>query len=412
LKDFTAESWMPSIRPCPVEWKKPILAADGRGNEAVARRGIVVFADSRRLSEPPRKVVLVQTAFIGDVVFVSPLVHAIKQTFPQSSVSLLVRPSSAEVAQCIPGVDRVLTFDKRGEESGPLGTWRAAQRIRREKYDLLVSPHRSARTAALAWLSGVPLRVGYKNGLGRMAYHIAVPGNPREVCSLTQDFELLKKIGIEPAGTRLRLKGPEGQWPYIEEFFSRHQLTLKSKLVALCIGAFWPTKRWPHVYFASLGESLKERGYEPLLFGGPNELVIATKIEEALKVPLISCVGNTLAESAALLQRCQMSVGGDSGLTHMSRALGVPTVLIYGPTDPRMHTFGEKTKVLTAKVKCRPCSRHRQPRCPERHHDCMRLVSPENVLDALREITTLQTPVPRDKPQEQSDQADAASSVH
>jgi heptosyltransferase-2 len=353
--------------------------------------------------------VVVQTAFIGDVVFASPLVHAIKETYPESSISLLVRPSSAEVAGCIPGVDQVLTFDKRGDESGPLGTWRAAQRIRRDKYDLLVSPHRSARTATLAWLSGIPLRVGYKNGLGRMAYHVAVSPHAEDICSLTQDLELLRKIGIEPAGTRLRLKGPEGKRPYLEDFFSRNKLTLESKLVALCIGAYWPTKRWPQVYFASLGESLKERGYEPVLFGGPNERAIATKIDEVLKVPLTSCVGNTLAESAALLEKCQMSVGGDSGLTHMSRALGVPTVLIYGPTDPRMHTFGEKTKVLTAKVKCRPCSRHGQRRCPERHHDCMRLVSPENVLDALKEITTLQTPVPRIKQEEQGAQADSAS---
>jgi heptosyltransferase-2 len=361
------------------------------------------------MNKPPQKVVVVQTAFIGDVVFTSPLVHAIKTTYPETSLTLLVRPSSAEVAECIPGVDRVLTFDKRGEESGPLGTWRAAKRIRREKYDLLISPHRSARTATLAWLTGIPLRVGYKNGLGRMAYHVAVPPDAEEVCSLTQDFGLLKKIGIEPAGTRLRLKGPEGKWPYIEEYFGRHGLTMQSKLVALCIGAYWPTKRWPHVYFASLGESLKERGYEPVLFGGPNERSIATQIEEALKVPLVSCVGNTLAESAALLEKCEMAVGGDSGLTHMARALGVPTVLIYGPTDPRMHTFGEKTKVLTAKVKCRPCSRHGQRKCSERHHDCMRMVSPENVLDALKEITTLQTPVPREKPDEQREQTDVAS---
>jgi heptosyltransferase-2 len=362
------------------------------------------------MNKPPRKVVVVQTAFIGDVVFTSPLVHAIKTTYPETSLALLVRPSSAEVARCIPGVDQVLTFDKRGEESGPLGTWRAAQRIRREKYDLLVSPHRSARTATLAWLTRIPLRVGYKNGLGRMAYHVAVPPDEEEVCSLTQDLDMLQKIGIEPAGTRLRLKGPDGKWPYIEEFFGRHKLNMKSKLVALCIGAYWPTKRWPHVYFASLGESLKERGYEPVLFGGPNERSIATQIEEALKVPLTSCVGNTLAESAALLEKCEMAVGGDSGLTHMSRALGVPTVLIYGPTDPRMHTFSDKTKVLTAKVKCRPCSRHGQRKCSERHHDCMRLVSPENVLDALRDITTLQTPVPRDKPDEQNGQADVAPS--
>jgi ADP-heptose:LPS heptosyltransferase len=134
-----------------------------------------------------------------------------------------------------------------------------------------------------------------------------------------------------------------------------------------------------------------------VLLGGPDEKSIAVEIGSASKQPLLSCIGNSLTESIALIEKCEMTVGGDSGLTHMARALGVPTVLIYGPTDHRVHSFGEKTKVLCARVKCRPCSRHGPRRCPERHHDCMRLVSPESVLEALREIASLQTPVPREE---------------
>ncbi len=347
------------------------------------------------LVHPPKKVVIVQTAFIGDVVFASPLVHAIKKAHPKTQVWLMVRPKSQEVAACIPEIDGVLTFDKYGGETGPGGVLQAAARIRRENFDLLVSPHRSARTALVARLSGVPCRVGYRQGLGRLAYNLALSPMRNEPCNLAQDLKLIEAVGIPAAGTRLRLVAPEDKSKYADGFLEQHAIGADDRLVALCVGAYWATKRWPAVYFASLGESLKERGYRPLLFGGPYEKEIVARIAEARGEPLVSCVGNSLAESAALLARCDTAVGGDSGMTHMARALGVPTVLIYGPTDQRAHRFDDKTQVLTAKVKCRPCSHHGPRRCPKQHHDCMRMVSPEDVLDALRRITDLKTPVPQ-----------------
>ena len=334
---------------------------------------------------------VLQTAFIGDVVYTSPLVHAIKQQYPDASISLLVSPRAKDIARCIPGVDEVITFDKHGQDAGPVGVLRMAQRIRNQRFDLLVSPHRSFRTAMLAMFTGIPMRVGYCNGLGRLAYHATVKPNSKRTSALVKDLELLEKVNIQPSGTTLRLKGPEDKQPYVRYFYRRNNLEADAKLVSLCIGAFWETKRWPAVYFASLSESLKERGYLSVLFGGPNERGIATEIENALGEPVMSCVGNSLSESAALMERCVMAVGGDSGLTHMADALGVPTVFIYGPTDQRQHSFGGKTKVLTAKVKCRPCSRHGPRRCPERHHDCMRLVSPENVLAGVKDLITFQT---------------------
>ncbi|MBW1811377.1 MAG: lipopolysaccharide heptosyltransferase II [Deltaproteobacteria bacterium] len=359
------------------------------------------------LSKPPKKIVIVQTAFIGDVVFLSPLVHAIKKSFEETQISVLVRPYASQVAKCIPGVDKVLTFDKHGEESGPPGILKAARRIRKEKFDLLIAPHRSTRTAILSGLTRIPLRVGFRQGLGRLVYHVAVDPIPNESCNLIQNFNLLEKIGIPADDSRLRLKSPADNRAYVEKFFTTNGLQADDKLVALCVGAFWQTKRWPAVYFASLGESLKERGYQPIMFGGPNERELALKINKTIKTPLKSCVGNSLAETAILLSRCEAAIGGDSGLTHMARALGLATVLIYGPTDQKAHIFNEKSKVLTAKVKCRPCSHHGPRKCPDKHHDCMRMVSPENVLDALRKIANLQTPIPLAERQTSGKRADA-----
>ncbi len=349
----------------------------------------------KEISRPPKKVVLVQPAFVGDVILASPLVHSLKEYSQDMDVDLVVRTSSREVAQCIPGVSQVFAYDRMGSDSGLLGLWRIARTIREQKYDLLITPHRSSRSALLSWLSGVPLRVGYSNGLGRWVYHVASAPNARELCTMTSDLALLERVGVPVRGARLRLKGPVGKEEYYKDFYRRNHLPHDARLVALCIGAYWPTKRWPEVYFASLYESLRERGYVPVLFGGPDEREISTRIGETLKEEPLGCVGNSLVEAATLLARCEMAVGGDSGLPHMARALGLPTVLIYGPTDHRMHPFGEKTKVLTAKIKCRPCSKIGKRRCPQKHHDCMRLISPEHVLDALKELVNLRTPVPR-----------------
>lgn len=344
----------------------------------------------------PEKVLLLQTAFIGDVIFISPLVHAIKQAYPQARLTLMVRPAKAEVAACIPGVDDVATFDKRGREAGLFGLLRAARKIRRQGFDLLIAPHRSTRSALLAHFSRIPLRVGYRCGLGRLCYHLALRPDGDELCRLVQDQQLLRRVGIDPAGHKLRLKAPPQHRQLVTEFLRANGLPGETRLVALCIGSVWPTKRWPPVYFASLAESLFERGYRPVLFGGGDEIEIADEIERVVPGKVLSCVGNSLTETAALIDRCEMAVGSDSGLTHMARALGVPSVLIYGPTDSHQHRFEERCQVLAAKVPCRPCSRHGHNRCPERHHDCMRLVSPEQVMDALRQIAGVQTPVPAD----------------
>lgn len=345
---------------------------------------------------PPafKRALVVQTAFVGDVVFASPLVAALKAARPGAHLAMLVRPDKAEVAACIPGVDEVIGWDKRGGGGGMDGLLRTAGRLRRAGFDLLVSPHRSLRSALLARLSGIPVRLGYRGGLRSACYTHGRRPDPAEPSSMVQDLTLLEALGIPALGTRLALRAPRGQEEYLAGFYRRHNLGPEARLAALCIGSVWPTKRWPPVYFTSLAESLRARGITPVLFGSQDELPIARRIEESTREAMPSCVGNTLAESAALLERCRLAVGGDTGLMHMARALGTPCAIIYGPTDSRMHRFGEESRVLVARVKCRPCSRHGHHRCPEGHHDCMRLVSPEQVMDAVRQLTGLQTPPP------------------
>ncbi|NMB75877.1 MAG: lipopolysaccharide heptosyltransferase II [Myxococcales bacterium] len=340
---------------------------------------------------------IVQTAFVGDVIFASPLAQAIKSRHPQARLALVVRAAQAEVASCIPGVDEVVIFDKRGADRGPVGLWRAARRLR-GRFDVLLSLHRSTRSGLLAYLSGIPLRVGFRQGPWRLAYHRAVPWREAEPAPLPQYLRLLEAIGIPAQNPQLRLQAPPDSPRRIEAFRLRHPELPPGPWVALCIGSVWATKRWPAVYFASLAALLSRSGYHALLLGGPGERDIESEIRRAATVEIFSDVGGTLSDAAALLSGCAAAVGGDSGLAHMARALGIPTVVLFGPTDARAHLFDRRSRPLTAQVKCRPCSRHGPQRCPKGHHDCMRLISPQEVAEAVFDLLSPRCPTPRSLP--------------
>ncbi len=337
---------------------------------------------------------IVQTAFVGDVIFASPLAQAIKARHPQARLALVVRAAQAEVAACIPGVDEVVVFDKRGADRGPVGLWRAARRLR-GRFDVLLSLHRSTRSGLLAYLSGIPLRVGFRQGPWRLAYHRAVPWNEAEPAPLPQYLRLLEAIDIPAQNPQLRLQAPPDSQRRIEAFRLRHPRLPPGPWVALCIGSVWATKRWPAVYFASLAALLSRSGYHALLLGGPGERDIESEIRRAATVELFSDVGGTLSNAAALLSGCAAAVGGDSGLAHMARALGIPSVVLFGPTDARSQFFDRRSRPLAARVKCRPCSHHGPRRCPEGHHDCMRLISPQEVAEAVFELLSPRCPTPR-----------------
>jgi len=343
------------------------------------------------------RVAILQTAFVGDVVFASPLVEALKTRNPAAHVALVVRPAQAEVAACIPGVDEVVAFDKRGADRGLLGLWRTARRLR-GRFDILLSLHRSSRSGLLAFFSGIPLRVGFRRGPWRLAYHRAEPWDEAQPAHLLQYLRLLETIGVVAPTARLRLRPPDDRLRRIEAFRIRHRNLPDGPWVGLCIGSVWLTKRWPAVYFSSLAGMLRQRGLQPVLLGGPDERGIEAEIRSTGPAEIASDVGGSLSDAAALLSNCSAAVGGDTGLAHMARALDVPTVMLFGPTDPRAHLFDRRTRVLTARVKCRPCSRHGPRRCPERHHDCMRLISPQEVAEALLQLLAPRAQTPRALP--------------
>jgi len=321
----------------------------------------------------PARIAVIQTAFLGDVVFTAPLVRALKARFGTAKLTMVVAPRGEAIARHMPGVDEVAVLDKRGAHRSLLATWRFGRAL---KANLVVVPHPSTRSALLARAIPRAFRVGPASLPQRLAYDLPVHLDaPRFVSRM---LALATALGAEATpDLELRIS--------IEERAQARTLLGAGRFAAVMVGSEWATKRFPAKRWAELLDALVGRGLTPVMLGAPNELPLAEAVLAASARPdaYRSFVGNSVAESLALLSVCSVAVGGDTGLLHAARALSVPSVALFGPTDPAAHLWEAATEVVRLTLPCQPCHPHGPSRCPLGHHACMQALPPEMVLTAV-----------------------------
>lgn len=328
-------------------------------------------------SRPPPRVLVIQTAFLGDTVFTSALVRSLKRKWPQAEIDLCVAPRGRDVALAMPGVSHVHVFDKRGADSGLRGLRRVANRLATRQYPLAVVPHKSLRSALLARLARIPERVGFADSTGAFLYTARVRTQERDF--IKSEAALARALGAEPAQMSLQ---PRREW--VDAARTVLGPSAGERLAALCIGSEWETKIWPASRFASLARILVSRGFRPVLIGGPRDRELAREVNTGS----IDTTGNPVGEAIAILSLSALVVGGDTGLVHAARALGIPTVALFGPTTPLAHQFGPRQRAVSLGLSCSPCSAHGSRRCPLGHHRCLRDLEAESVAAACQEVLT------------------------
>lgn len=336
---------------------------------------------ARLAARPPARIVVVQTAYLGDTVFTSALVGGLRARWPQARLDLCVAPRGRDVAEAISGVSSVLVFDKAGKDRGVGGLWRTARRLREEAHDLAVLPHRSLRSGLLAWLARIPERLGFSGTAAGLFCTERAPDYGGTF--LEREAGLLAAIGARPAP--MRLSPPAAQRALADRALEGLRLH-ERPFAALCPGSEWATKIWPAARYGELADALALRGMATLVLGSPREQALADAIRAAAHVPVASVVGNTVGESLAILERAALVVGGDSGLVHAARALGTPAVVLFGPTAPEAHIFGPRERLVSLRLDCAPCSSHGSRECPLGHHRCMRELAVDRALRACAEL--------------------------
>jgi heptosyltransferase II len=334
------------------------------------------------------------TNWVGDAIIALPALRAVRRRFPDAHISILALTYVADIYRRQDIADELIAYDRTAEYRGLRGKEKLASILKAKKFDTALLLQNAFDAAWIAWRAGIPQRIGYdRDARGLLLTHaIRVPRAdeipPHETFYY---LELLKRAGwLEtlPQVSEIALQVSEEQTQRAEEKLQRFGSQAGAVRVAVGAGAsYGSAKCWPPERFASaINRWLKswpttKRPAEVLLFGTEAEARVSAAIQAGLEKAALDLTGKTqIAELPALLSRCSVFIGNDSGAMHVAAAVGLPVVAVFGPTDPQgTAPITARCTIVQQKPYCSPCFLRR---CPTDHR-CMTAIEPKQVSEGI-----------------------------
>ena len=321
------------------------------------------------------RILLVRLRQIGDVVFTTPGVHALRRRFPDAHLSYVVEPAAAPIVINNPHLNEVIVAPRAPGVRGLLGDLALARRLRTQRYDLAIDFHGGPRASLLTWLSGAPERLGYDvAGRGWMyTQRIARPRELRPRHSVENQWDLLAPLGVAPpdrSAFPMEMPLDQAAATEVASRLARHGVGSADHVIVIHVSAGNPFRRWPAAHFVDLAVALDEADPRRriVVTSGPSEHEASGRVITAAQVRLgtarasqvLSCGEFSLTELRALLDLACLYIGGDSGPLHVAATTTVPVVGLYGPTLPVRSAPWRDERWITESVDagslpCRPC---------------------------------------------------------
>lgn len=329
-------------------------------------------------------ILFIKPSSLGDIVHAMPTCAAIRRAYPKARLTWLVKREWAGLVERIDGVDRVWPV-----ESTFKGWLSQVSPLRAERFDLVVDLQGLFRSAAIGWLGGSSLLVGFANGRegSPWFYSRRVPVPQLEMHAVDRYLLVAKAVGaVESGAPEFRFRIPQTDYEEVDRLLSRSGVTPEMSWVAMNVSARWPTKRWPAASFAEVADRLQqERCGAVVMIGGPDERADIAAVSGMMKTPAIDLAGTTtVGLLPALLSRASLLITNDSGPMHIAAAAGTPVVALFGPTSAaRTGPYGVGHRVLATEISCRPCL-SRTCHNPVQL-ECLTRISHEQVFVAVRD---------------------------
>lgn len=351
----------------------------------------------------PKRILLIRLDLIGDLVLSLTVLRVLKRTYPEAEIDLLAVPSSAKVAATDPDLAHIIAYDpniwRRPMALFQPKNWREVfallRRLHARQYDLAVSIFGNW-AGILAVLSGAKRRVGF----GRESYPGFMTDDVAGRHWDPRDSKHEVDYCLELAQAAGALVGPEDRIPRlyvdpearqeIEQLLQQEDIQADKRLIACHVTSNnGQSKRWPIPYWATLVDRLiREDGAAVVLTGAPNDLPIINDVMRRMRERPVNLAGKTsLTQLAALLQRADLLITGDSGPMHIAGAVGTPLIAIHGPTDPALSgPVSPGATVLRSGIWCSPCYNATGPAdCRFYTTQCMKNITPTQVREVVHE---------------------------
>jgi len=337
------------------------------------------------------KILVIRLSSLGDVVLTTPAIKSLKQKFPQSQIFFLAKSQYRDVLKNDPNIFSFIEFDPFEKHRGVLGFAKLLKELKSLNFDVVIDLHANLRSFFIRHLLKAKIKIKYdKRWLARFLLVYLKFLKVKSIHTLDLYLETLKKVGVNSVEKEPKVFLDQESENFLKDFLIEKKIEKDDIVVGIHPGARWETKRWPEERFAKVCQILNQKPkFKIVLFGDQKDQKAVESISSRAEDQNLLKTGNLpLDKFMSLIKRCDCFVTNDSGPMHIASALGVPVVAIFGPTHPKLGFFplGSKNVVLTANVKCSPCSLHGEKRCYKKSRYCMDLIEPEMVTDAVERL--------------------------
>lgn len=332
------------------------------------------------------KTLVIGPSWVGDMVMAQALFKAVKARYPHTSLDVLAPEWSRSLTQRMPEVSHSIAMPFKHGELKLKERYNLGKSLRPSGYQRCFVLPNSFKSALIPFIANIPERIGWR---GEYRY------------GLLNDVRVLDKKRFPLMVQRyiaLAYDKQETQFPVyrpsltiqpdsVEAALKKHGLNAQEKpILVLCPGAeFGPSKRWPEHYYAELANHYLSIGWQVWVMGSAKDSEVVAVISRLTDSGIHDLTGKTtLSEAIDLMSLASTVVSNDSGLMHIASALERPLVAVYGSTDPGFTPpLSDNVKIVRAGLPCSPCFKRE---CPLQHHQCMKQLSVEKVIDASREL--------------------------
>jgi len=328
-----------------------------------------------------KKFLVIQTAFIGDVIMSTPVFKGLKKIDKNANIDVLIANQYKDILENNPYIGNIIVFNKKHVWNKIFNMIRLILKFRMTKYDLAISIQGSYTSSLLMKLGGIKYRIGARRQ--KLLTHPVT--FPKGLHIRERIGYLLREVENLDFDLDTELFTSEVNKEKVDNLIEGHD---HFKL-GIAPGSIRETKKWPSTYFIELINKLPDT-IDIYLIGGSDDSNLAKEILTKTTHKNINnytgCL--SLLESTELISRMDLMLTNDSAPLHMANAVNTPVFAFFGPTVKRFgcYPYREQDLILEVDLYCRPCGKHGEKKCPEGHFRCMREITPQFVLDNINQF--------------------------
>jgi heptosyltransferase II len=334
------------------------------------------------------KILIFNVNWLGDVLFSTATIRNIRSNYPDAFIACIIPPRAQPVLEGNIYLDEIIIFDEKAKHKNPWQKLKFVNYLRKKKFDKVFLLHRSMSRALIAWLAGIPQRIGYYTSKRGFLLTKALTAPDLEtVHRIDYYLNIIKDAGLTVSDRHPDFFVKQEDISVVEDFLVRNSISEDDFIVGLNPGGNWGPKRWPPENFAALADKLADEfKAKIILTGSEKDIDLAEDIRQDMRHgAVLACGKLTIKQFAVLSSILNIFVSADSGPMHIANAVGSRKIFaLFGPTDPKLTGPypAENVVIIRKDLSCRiPCYK---VDCPD--NLCMKRITPEDVMAEVRRV--------------------------